>query len=81
MAIIVATIVIIFVVKNRKKNDKTFKGNEWIKQEDQEISAEPEIIEIPLQDIDLLIIGIVLWLVMTVLSYKKACSDFDKIDL
>lgn len=31
--------------------------------------------------IDLLIIGIVLWLVMTVLSYKKACSDFDKIDL
>lgn len=30
VAIIIATIVIIFVVKNRKKNDKTFKGNEWI---------------------------------------------------
>ena len=46
-----------YLDSTRGFGDLEFKDNEWIKQEDQEISAEPEIIEIPLKDLDLLIIG------------------------
>jgi hypothetical protein len=34
-----------------------FKGNEWMDQRDQEVSADPDIIEVPLKEIQYIIIG------------------------
>ena len=34
-----------------------FKGNEWVDQRDQEVSADPDIIEVPLKEIKYIIIG------------------------
>mgnify|MGYP002625387632 FL=1 len=34
-----------------------FKGNEWMDQRDQEISADPDIIEVPLKEIQYIIVG------------------------
>ena len=46
-----------FLDSTRGFGDWEFKGNEWIDQKDQEISVEPDIIEVPLKDAQYLIMG------------------------
>ena len=46
-----------YLDSTRGFGDWEFKGNEWIDQKDQEISVEPEILEVPINDVQYLIMG------------------------
>ena len=46
-----------YLDSTRGFGDWEFKGNEWIDQKDQEVSVEPDILEIPLKDAQYLIMG------------------------
>ena len=46
-----------YLDSTRGFGDWEFKGNEWIDQKDQEVSVEPEILEVPLDDVQYLILG------------------------
>ena len=46
-----------YLDSTRGFGDWEFKGNEWIDQKDQEISVEPEILQVPIKDIEYLIVG------------------------
>ena len=46
-----------YLDSTRGFGDWEFKGNEWIDQKDQEISVEPEILEVPIKDVQYLIMG------------------------
>ena len=46
-----------YLDSTRGFGDWEFKGNEWIDQKDQEISVEPEILEVPINDTEYLIVG------------------------
>jgi hypothetical protein len=46
-----------YLESTRGFGDWEFKGNEWIDQKDQEVSVEPEILEVPIINVQYLIIG------------------------
>jgi serine/threonine protein phosphatase PrpC len=46
-----------YLDSTRGFGDWEFKGNEWIEQKDQEVSVEPEILEVPAKDVKYLIMG------------------------
>ena len=46
-----------YLDSTRGFGDWEFKGNEWIDQKDQEVSVEPDILEVPLDDVQYLIMG------------------------
>ena len=46
-----------YLESTRSFGDWEFKGNGWIDQKDQEVSVEPEILEIPINNVQYLIIG------------------------
>ena len=46
-----------YLDSTRGFGDWEFKGNEWIDQKDQEVSVEPEILEVPINDVQYLILG------------------------
>ena len=46
-----------YLDSTRGFGDWEFKGNEWIDQKDQEVSVEPEILEVPIKEVQYLIMG------------------------
>ena len=46
-----------YLDSTRGFGDWEFKGNEWIDQKDQEVSVEPDILEVPINDVQYLIMG------------------------
>ncbi len=46
-----------YLDSTRGFGDWEFKGNEWIDQKDQEVSVEPDILEVPINDVQYLILG------------------------